>query len=119
MPYFLLADLVLILHLSFVLFVLFGGLLALKWRRAMWLHLPAVVWGAVVEFSGWICPLTPLEDWLRARGGSQGYEGDFLEHYLLALLYPDGLTQATQVVLGFIVLVVNLIVYGWLWHRSR
>lgn len=119
MLYSLLADLVLILHLSFVLFVLFGGLLALRWRRAMWLHLPAVVWGAVMEFSGWICPLTPLENWLRAQEGSQGYEGDFLEHYLLALLYPDGLTHAMQVVLGLIVLVVNLAVYGWLWHRSR
>lgn len=119
MPYSLLADLVLILHLSFVLFVLFGGLLALKWRRVMWLHLPAVVWGAGVEFSGWICPLTPLENWLRAREGGQGYKGDFLEHSLLALLYPDGLTRATQMVLGLMVLVVNLAVYGWLWRRSR
>ncbi|TKS58596.1 MAG: hypothetical protein EWM72_02892 [Nitrospira sp.] len=116
MLYSLLADLVLLLHLAYVLFVLFGGLLVLKWRRAAWLHLPAVAWGAFVEFSGWICPLTPLENWLRARGGGQGYEGDFLEYYLLALLYPDGLTRATQTVLGAIVISLNLAVYGWLWR---
>ena len=118
MLYLLLADSVLILHLSFVCFVLFGGLLILRWPRIAWWHLPAIAWGAVVEFSGWICPLTPLENWLRAQGRGQGYEGDFLEHYLLALLYPDGLTRATQIVLGLMVLAVNLTVYRWLWRRA-
>lgn len=114
MPYTLLADGILFLHLSFVLFVLFGGLLAMKWRRAMWFHLPAVAWGTFVELTGWICPLTPLENWLRVQGGGSGYEGDFLERYLLALLYPDGLTRETQILLGLVVLVVNGLIYGWL-----
>jgi hypothetical protein len=117
MLYSLLADLVLILHLMFVLYVLFGGLLALKWPRTIGLHLPAVAWGVIVEFSGWLCPLTPLENWLRATGGGQGYEGNFLEHYLLALLYPDRLTRATQMVLGAIVIFLNVAIYGWLWRR--
>jgi hypothetical protein len=119
MLYSLLADLVLMLHLFFVLFVLFGGLLALKWPRAKWLHLPAVVWGAFVEFSGWICPLTPLENWLRTQAGDASYEGDFIVRYLLPTLYPNALTPEIQVVLGALVLVVNLVIYGWLWRAWR
>jgi Protein of Unknown function (DUF2784) len=116
---FFLADAVLFIHLAFVLFVLFGGLLALKWRSTIWLHLPAVFWGAFVEFSGWICPLTPLENWLREQGGGKGYDGDFVGQYLLALLYPEDLTRATQLVLGFIAIAVNLAIYGWLWRTQR
>jgi hypothetical protein len=112
--YQLLADLVLIVHLAFVVFVLCGGLLVLKWRWIVWLHLPAVTWGAFVEFSGWICPLTPLENWLRAQGGETAYAGDFIARYLQPLLYPDALTPDIQVVLGALVLVVNLAIYGWL-----
>jgi hypothetical protein len=119
MPYLLLADLVLILHLMFVLYVLFGGLLALKWRRAAWLHLPAAAWGAFVEFSGWICPLTPLEIWLRTKAGEASYAGDFVVQYLLSILYPNTLTRTAQVVLGTLVLVVNLAIYGWLWQAGR
>ena len=119
MLYRLSADLVLIVHLSFVVFVLFGGLLTLKWRRAAWWHLPAIAWGAVVEFSGWICPLTPLENWLRTQGGEATYEGDFILRYLLPLLYPEGLTHNVQMVLGSLVLLVNLSVYSWLWRRER
>lgn len=119
MLYSLLANLVLMLHLSFVLFVLFGGLLALKWPHAIWLHLPAVAWGAFVEFSGWICPLTPLENWLRAQGGEGTYAGDSMIRYLLSILYPDALTYNIQVVLGVLVLVVNLVIYGWLWRARR
>lgn len=115
----LLADAVLLLHLVFVLFVLFGGLLAITWRKAIRLHLPAAAWGAFVEFSGWICPLTPLENWLREQGGGKGYDGDFVGKYLPTLLYPDDLTRATQVVLGFIAIAVNLAIYGWLWKRGR
>lgn len=118
MLYSLLADFVLILHLMFVPFVLFGGLLALKWPRAIWLHLPAVAWGAFVEFSGWVCPLTPLENWLRKQGGNTGYNSDFIEHYVLPVLYPTGLTREIQIVLGVIVLAVNCAVYGWLWKRA-
>lgn len=116
--YTLLADLVLIVHLAFVVFVLGGGLLVLRWRWIAWLHLPAAVWGAVVEFSGWICPLTPLENWLRTQAGETGYEGDFIARYLLPLLYPDALTHDVQVVLGTVVLVVNGLVYGYLWRAS-
>lgn len=92
MGYALFADLVVCLHLGFVLFVLFGGFLALKRPRAIWLHLPAAAWGILVEFTGWICPLTPLEQWLRTRSGGSALQGDFLSRYLLPILYPDFLT---------------------------
>ncbi|MEQ1794457.1 MAG: DUF2784 domain-containing protein [Nitrospira sp.] len=115
----LLADAVLLLHLAFVLFVLFGGLLALRWRSILWVHLPAVFWGAFVEFSGWICPLTPLENWLRTQGGEDGYQSDFVMHYVLPLLYPEGLTQEVQLLLGAIVVAVNLAIYGWIWRTTH
>ena len=115
--YQLLADLVLIVHLAFVVFVLCGGLLVLKWRRIAWLHLPAVVWGAVVEFTGWICPLTPLENWLRALGGEATYRSDFIAQYLLPVLYPEDLTRGLQLLLGTVVVVLNAAVYCWLWRR--
>lgn len=115
----LLADAILFLHLAFVLFVLFGGLLALKWRSAIWFHLPTAAWGAFIEFSGWICPLTPLENWLRRQGGETGYPGDFLSQYLLAILYPEALTPQIQIVLGTVVLAANLTIYGWLWRTQR
>jgi hypothetical protein len=118
MWYALFADLVVILHLAFVLFVLFGGLFTLQRPRVAWLHLPAAAWGAAVEFTGWICPLTPLEHWLRAQSGEPLDEGDFLQRLLLPLLYPEGLTHQIQVILGILVLIVNASVYGWLWHRS-
>lgn len=117
MLFHLLADLVVLLHLAFVLFVLFGGLLVLKWPRVMWLHLPAAVWGAVVEFSGWLCPLTPLEYWLHEQGGETGYNSDFIAHYVLPVLYPTGLTREVQIMLGIAVLAVNCSIYGWLWRR--
>ena len=119
MDYGLLADVVVLLHLMFVLFVLLGGLLALKWPRIAWLHLPAAAWGAVVEFTGWICPLTPLENWLRTQGGEATYAGDFIGRYLLPILYPEALTPDIQVMLGVLVLVVNLAIYGWLWQAGR
>jgi len=119
MLYGVLADLVVILHLAFVVFVLFGGLLALRWRRVRWLHLPAVAWGAAVEFGGWICPLTPLEIWLRMQGGESGYSSDFIEHYILPLLYPADLTREVQIVLGAMVVAINLAIYGWAWLISR
>jgi len=119
MSYAFLADLVVILHLAFVVFVLAGGLLALKWPWIVRLHLPAAAWGAIVEFSGWLCPLTPLENWLRDQAGQQIYSTDFLDRYLLPMLYPDGLTREIQFVLGSIVLLVNGWVYGILWHRRR
>jgi len=119
MPYRLLADLVVILHLAFVAFALFGGLLALKWKRIVWLHVPAALWAAAIEFGGWVCPLTPLEIWLRGQGGELGYRSDFIEHYILPLLYPATLTREVQFVLGVVVLAVNIAGYAWLWRRWR
>lgn len=113
-----LADLVVLLHLAFILFVMLGGLLVLRWRRLMWLHLPVVVWGAAIEFVGWICPLTPLENRLRAAAGEAGYSGGFIEHYLIPLIYPAGLTRELQWLLGALVLLVNAAVY-WRVLRGR
>jgi hypothetical protein len=107
----LLADAVVVVHFGFVLFVLFGGLLVLRWRRVMWLHLPAAAWGALIEFAGWICPLTPLEKWLRRQGNLGGYEGGFVEHYILPVLYPQALTRSVQLVLGLLVVLLNLFIY--------
>jgi hypothetical protein len=114
MPYRLLAEVVVILHFAFVLFVLFGGLLA-WWKPGLaWLHLPAAAWGAAIEFGGWICPLTPLEGWLRLKAGASAYDSDFIGHYILPVLYPAMLTPGLQLVLGAIVVVVNVTIYGWL-----
>jgi len=114
-----LADLILPLHLAFVLFVVLGGLPVLKWPRVAWLHIPAAIWGVLIEYTGWICPLTPLENSLRARGGEAGYSGGFIEHYIQPLLYPAGLTRSTQVVLGSLVLALNLTAYGIVVSRMR
>jgi hypothetical protein len=116
-----LADAVLLLHLVFVVFAMLGGLLAWYWRPAMFLHLPALAWAATVEFQGWICPLTPLENHLRAAGGAAGYEGGFIEHYLLPLIYPAALTPRLQFWLGAGLVAFNLAVYllGWLRYRKR
>ena len=115
----LLADLVVVLHLAFVVFVVLGALLVLRWPRIVWLHLPAASWGAYVEFSGSICPLTPLENELRAAAGEAGYDGGFVEQYLIPVLYPAGLTSDLQVLLGSLVVLVNGALYGFLWLRRR
>jgi hypothetical protein len=119
MLYRLLADGVLVVHFGFVLFVALGGLLAWRWPRLAWLHLPAVAWGALIEFASWRCPLTPLETALRRRGGEEGYTGGFIEHYITAVLYPSGLTRTAQIALGTAALLVNALVYGLLWRRYR
>lgn len=113
------ADAVLLLHLGFILFVLLGGVLAVRWRWAPLLHLPAVAWGVYIELSGGLCPLTPLENRLRIAAGEAGYSGGFIENYLLALIYPAGLTQDVQYVLAAIVVGVNALAYGWVWRRRR
>jgi hypothetical protein len=118
MEYRILADLVVGLHALFVLFVVAGGVLALRWPWLAAVHLPAAVWGALIEFQGWICPLTPLENSLRASAGQAGYSGGFIEHYLLPAIYPSGLTRTIQLVLGLIVVGVNIVVY-WLVLRRR
>ncbi len=114
-----LADLILIAHASFVAFVLFGGLLAIRWRGIITLHLPAAAWGTLVELSGWRCPLTPLENWLRAQAGQRAPEADFVLRYLDPLLYPIDLTRTVQIILGAIVVIINGMIYGWLWRWRR
>jgi len=119
LPYRLLADAVLLAHAAFVAFVVLGGLLVLRWPRLAWLHLPVVAWGAGIELLGGICPLTPLENHWRVLAGEHGYAGGFVEHYVFALLYPDGLTRPIQVLLGLLVIGLNVAVYAWAWRRSR
>ncbi len=114
-----LADGVLLLHLSFIAFVVGGGLLVYRWPRLAWLHLPAALWGALIEFFGWICPLTPLENALRRQAGGSGYGGGFIEHYLLPVIYPGALTREIQIGLGLAVVVINAAVYGLLLCRRR
>jgi hypothetical protein len=107
-----LADLVVILHFAFVLFVVLGGLLVFRWPRLAYVHLPVALYGALIELVGWICPLTPLEKRLRESAGLQGYQGGFVEHYILPVLYPAGLTRGVQWVLGVLVLGINLVIYA-------
>lgn len=114
MLYRLAADAVLVLHLFFIIFVVFGGLLAYKWRWIALLHLPSVTWVVLLEFFGWICPLTPLEVELRLAGAQQAYSGSFIEHYLLPLIYPADLDRSMQFLLGGFVLVLNSVIYAWL-----
>ena len=122
MIYGLLADLVLALHALFVVFVVLGGLLALRWRRAVFVHVPCALWGTWVVLAGWICPLTPLEVALRQQAGEGGYTGGFLEHYVVPILYPGDLTRGIQIGLGVVALVLNIAIYAamtrW-WRRSR
>ncbi|WP_062390320.1 DUF2784 domain-containing protein [Pseudomonas abietaniphila] len=119
MFYALMADAVVVLHLLFIVFVLSGALLALRWRGWILLHLPAMAWGLAVEFLHLYCPLTPLENHLRLKAGIAGYEGDFIGHYLIPLIYPAGLTPQIQIVLGTLVVVVNLTAYLIVIQRWR
>ena len=112
------ADLLVLLHLVFIIFVMAGGFTVFKWPWMALLHIPAAVWGALIEFSGWICPLTPWENGLRQLAGQEGYSVGFIEHYVLPLIYPTGLTREIQIVLGSIVIAVNLVIYGVLLYRS-
>ncbi|SDV00751.1 DUF2784 domain-containing protein [Pseudomonas mucidolens] len=113
------ADSLVLFHLCFILFVLFGGLLALRWRPVVWLHLPAAAWGIAVEFFHLPCPLTRWENLLRHLAGQEGYGGGFIEHYVLALIYPAGLTPHIQLGLGMLALLINLAVYGWIIRRWK
>ena len=113
------ADAVVLVHLAFVVFVVVGGFLAMHWPRIAWLHVPAALWGAWVEFTATICPLTPLENALRRRAGESGYAGGFIEHYLIPLLYPDGLTPAHQRWIGAFFVAVNVAAYALAIRRAR
>lgn len=119
MAYRFLADLVLLVHLAFLVFVVAGGLLALRWRWMPWVHLPAAAWGVWTEFAGVVCPLTPLEVHFRRLGGQAGYQGGFIEHYVTGTLYPEGLTREVQVVLGLLAVGANLVVYAVVMSRRR
>jgi hypothetical protein len=119
MPFGALADGLLLLHALFVLFVVAGGALALRWPGAAWVHLPAAAWGALIEFMGFTCPLTPLEQAWRRAAGEQAYEGGFIEHYVTRALYPSGLTRTLQIALGLVVLAVNGWIYWMVWRRLR
>lgn len=113
------ADTVLLVHLAFILFVLLGAAIAVRWRWIPVVHLPVAAWGFFVEITGRICPLTYLENYLRIKAGQSGYTGSFVEHYLLAIIYPAGLTREIQYVLAAVVIVVNITIYGWLFVRKR
>jgi len=113
-------DTIIILHFAFVLFVLFGAFLLLKWQKLVWLHVPAVIWGILVELNGWLCPLTPLENYLRDVAGLGMYHGDFVMHYIMPVLYPANLTRTMQFMFGVIVIFVNVAVYIYVFRiKSR
>jgi uncharacterized protein DUF2784 len=119
MTYRVLADAVALLHAAFVVFVVVGGLLVVRWPRLAVLHVPAAIWGALIEFGGWICPLTPLENHFRDRAGEAGYTGGFVEHYVLRALYPAGLTRSIQWTLGCFVIAVNTAAYVYVVRTRR
>lgn len=119
MQYRVLADLVLVVHLLFIAFVVAGGFAAVRWPRLAWAHVPCFVWGALIEFAGWICPLTPLEVRLRIASGQAGYSGGFIERYLLPIIYPGALNREIQIWLGLAVLALNAVAYALLLRRLR
>jgi hypothetical protein len=111
MIYALSADFVVLLHLAFIIYVVLGGLLVWRWLWTAWVHIPVALYGVAIEWIGWVCPLTPLEKECRRLAGQAGYDGGFIDHYLLPIMYPSGLTDRVQIILGALVLGVNLIVY--------
>ena len=119
MIYRILADFVVVFHGAYVVFVVLGALLALKWPKVLWVHAPAAIWGVLIEYAGWVCPLTPLENHLRALAGEAGYSGDFIEHYILRALYPQGLTPTIRYVLGTFALLVNVLAYTIVIKKRR
>jgi len=117
-PFYLwLSNLIVIIHFLYILFVLLGALLVLRWPWMIWLHLPAVVWGVLVEFMGWYCPLTPWENQLRRMAGREVYEGDFIGEYLLPLIYPVNLTREMQYLFAAIVILINVVSYYFILYR--
>lgn len=110
----LLADLTLIIHLLFIIFVILGALLVIKWKYIMWVHIPCAIWGSLLEINYWICPLTHLENYFHQQANEAGYTGGFIEHYLIHIIYPPGLTPGLQLILGILVIVINMIIYGFI-----
>lgn len=119
MSYALLADAVVVLHVAYIAYLLLGALLVRRWRLTLWPHLAAVAWGVWVAATGGICPLTPLEISLRVRAGQAGYRGGFVEHYVLPVLYPEGLTRGVLVAEAVLVIAVNVALYAWVWRAWR
>ena len=111
MPYRLLADATALLHLAFILFVVLGALLVVRWPKLMWIHLPAAVWGVLIELAGWYCPLTHVENYFLHRAGEAGYRGGFVSHYIFSMIYPSGLTRGLEIGIGVLVLIVNTALY--------
>ena len=117
--YRILADAVLLIHLAFVLFVVAGGILVYLRPKLAWIHLPSAAWGVLIEFFGWMCPLTPLENYLRFRGAAGSYEESFVGRYLISIIYPQMLTPRIQIALGVLVLGINGLIYGWILYRLK
>jgi hypothetical protein len=118
-PLGLLAGLVVAAHLAFVVFATAGGLLAVRWPRVAWVHVPAAAWAVYIELSGTLCPLTPIENRLRVQAGLDAYSGDFVARYLFPVLYPAGLTREAQVLIGAVVMAVNVAAYAWVVRRRN
>ncbi len=119
MPYKFFADVVLLIHFTFILFVVFGGFTVLKWRRILYYHIPVALWGAAIEVGGWVCPLTTLEIELRVRAGSGFYTGGFIDYYLIPIVYPPGLTRQVQYYLAAGVIIINAAAYYLVWKKLR
>jgi hypothetical protein len=113
------ADLLLVIHFLFVIFTVFGGLLLLRYPNLLWAHLPALLWGIVVQWADWVCPLTPLENYFRLRGGEMAYAGSFVEHFILKILYPEHLPLELRYLLGIVLITVNAAVYGYVLSSKR
>lgn len=119
MLYRLLADLTVLLHLTFILVVGFGALLVIRWPRLAWIQVPVALWGVAISVFRWVCPLTPLENHLRSLGGQAGYQGSFIDHYLLPVIYPTGLTPTIGLALAALVTVINGVCWAVAWRRHR
>jgi len=120
LTYHILAELIVVIHFAFIIFSLFGGLLVIWQKWVAYIHIPAATWGSLIALQGWICPLTPLENYLRMQGGSAGYSGGFIAHYIAPIIYPEGLTRDLQVNLGIIALGTNIVIYIYVvYRRSR
>lgn len=119
MIYLILADLVMLLHFVFIIFAVLGALLVARWPRLIWLHLPTALWALGIEFYGGICPLTPLENWLRIQGGKADFSGSFIQHYIGAVIYPGEMTTTLRIMLGLGLLAINLGLYSWIIKRRR
>ena len=117
--YHMIADVVVVLHLAFIIFVMLGGILVFFLPKVIWLHIPCVIWGIAIELTGWICPLTPLENLLRVQGGEVSYSGDFVIHSLESIIYLEGLTRELQIFFGVLVISVNIVVYGNLYLMRK